>query len=91
MEEEILNLHLVLTHHWYDEIQAGRKRIEYREMSKFWDKRIWDKWCDGQKIKTVTFARGYTDTTSTYAVDAIDIGVCPYPEWNGLYYRIYFS
>lgn len=83
-----MKLHLVLTHHWYDEIVSGRKRTEYREMSDFWRKRIWGKKDD---IKTVTFARGYTDTTLTFDVVGIDQGSCPYPEWNDEYYRIHFK
>ena len=86
-----MNLHLVLTHHWFDEVKSGRKRIEYRKTTLYWYKRIWAKWCAGQQIKTVTFARGYTSETITFDVTAIDQGKCPYPEWNGWYYRIYFK
>lgn len=83
-----MNLHLVLTHHWFDEIRAGRKRIEYRAITAHWRNRIWKK---RQYIKTVTFARGYTSETLTFNVVKIDMGHCPYPEWCALHYRIHFK
>lgn len=33
-------LDLSLTYHWYDEIESGRKTVEYREMSDYWRKRL---------------------------------------------------
>ena len=83
-----MNLHLVLTYHWFDETASGRKRTEYREMGDFWNKRIW---LNREIIETVTFARGYTSDTMTFDVEYIDVGTCPYPEWDGAYYRIHFK
>ena len=82
-----MNLDLVLTYHWFDEIAAGRKTIEYREKTHFWFKRIWR---NREKIKTVTFRRGYTSTTIKKKVTKIDLGPCPYPEWDGEYNRVHF-
>ena len=82
-----MNLHLVLTFHWFGEIQSGRKRIEYRQMTPRWKKLIWDR---RDKLGTVAFARGYTKNSETYAIDKIDIGPCPYEGWAGEYYRIHF-
>ena len=31
---------LVLTRHWYDEIRAGRKDVEYRAVTPFWARRL---------------------------------------------------
>jgi len=83
-----MNLNLVLTYHWYDEVLSGRKRIEYREITHYWCKRIWLK---RDTFKTVTFARGYTNEVIRYNVTEIDMGVCPYPEWPEQYYRIHFN
>lgn len=82
-----MKLDLVLTHHWYDEVASGRKRVEYREQSDFWRKRIWER---RGEIHTVTFRRGYSMTALTFRVTLIDTGLCPYPEWSRVYYRIYF-
>ena len=81
-------LHLVLTHHWYDETAAGRKRIEYRRMTTHWMILIYER---RDTIKRVQFSRGYTRTTQTFAVDKIDLGPCPIPGWDGQYFRIHFS
>lgn len=40
MKEENHQLHLVLTQHWYDEIDSGRKREEYRDITPHWVNRL---------------------------------------------------
>lgn len=35
-------LDLSLTYHWYDEIESGRKKEEYREIKPFYQKRLMD-------------------------------------------------
>lgn len=89
-----LTLKLVLTHHWYDETAAGRKRVEYRTMTEAdgkpsrWYGQIWLK---RHEIKRVRFARGYTPTTQVFDVLKIDIGPCHIPGWSGDFYRIHFT
>ncbi len=97
-----MTLHLVLTHHWYDETASGRKRVEYRAMKSIithglfkgarrdsiWLNMIWNK---RDQIKHVCFSRGYTSTRQTFAVTKIDIGPCPIPTWTGQYFRIHFE
>ena len=83
-----ITLDLILTHHWYDEVESGRKVIEYREMSSWWTRLIWDRRLE---ISRVRFRRGYTKTSITIPVVSIDIGECPYPEWNETYYRIHLD
>jgi hypothetical protein len=83
-----MNLFIVLTGHWFTETATGRKRIEYRKMSPFWTRRIWE---NREAIKTVTFARGYTRASLTYNVTKIDVGPCPIEGWQGDYYRIHFT
>lgn len=82
-----LVLHLVLTHHWFDEVASGRKSVEYREMSAHWCKQIG---CRASEITHVRFSRGYTKTTLTFPVYRIDVGKCPIPGWDGDYFRIHF-
>lgn len=36
-------LHLVLTEHWYDMIASGEKKEEYRDITAYWVKRLYDK------------------------------------------------
>jgi len=80
-------IHLVLTVYWFDQVQHGKKFVEYRSMSAFWKKRILDR---RDTLKHVVFHRGYTSRTILVDVLAIDVGGCPYPKWNQIYYRIHF-
>jgi hypothetical protein len=81
-------LHLVLTHHWYNQTESGAKRTEYRAMTDRWRRQIWER---RDRITAVRFARGYTSRTLTRSVESIDIGPCPIHGWAGDYYRIHFS
>lgn len=83
-----ITIHLVLTYHWCDETEQGRKDIEYREMTPHWEKLIWER---RKRIPTVRFVRGYTSTMMVCPVIKIDVGRCPYPGWDGDYYRIHFE
>lgn len=85
-----MNLHLVLTRHWFDLIASGEKTVEYRAMTPYWRKRIWDK-RESLIGESVTFARGYTKQTITRRIVAIDTGPCPYDGWGGEYYRVSFE
>lgn len=83
-----MTLHLVLDYKWFDMIATGVKLEEYREMTDYWKKRIWDR---RGEIDSVCFHRGYTSITITKRVFAIveDAGR---EEWGAepltLYYVI---
>ena len=83
---DFLVIHLVLTHHWFDEMLAGRKDVEYRAMTPHWTRLIWDR---RDKITHARFARGYTSNTITRPVWGIDCGRCPYDGWDGVYHRLH--
>ena len=82
---EAVVLHLVLTHHWFDEMIAGRKWTEYRKVTPHWTRLIWDR---RDKITHARFSRGYTAQRIIRRVEQITIGPCPYDGWPGQYYRI---
>ncbi len=83
-----MTLHLVLKYKWFDMIASGVKLEEYREITDYWTKRIWEK---RGEIDSVCFHRGYTSLTITRRVFAIveDAGL---EEWGAepltLYYVI---
>lgn len=56
--------HLVVKSKWYDLIQEGMKKAEYRDNTEYWRKRI-----RGRKF--VTFHRGYTKETMTFKIAMI--------------------
>lgn len=63
-----MTLHLVLKSKWYDMIASGEKKEEYRAITPYWKKRIWEK---KDIIWDVAFHRGYTDEKVVFAVKGI--------------------
>ena len=78
-------VHMVLTHHWFDEMVHGGKDVEYRAITPHWTRLIWDR---RDQITHARFSRAYTCNTITRPVIGIDIGPCPYDGWDGDYYRL---
>lgn len=85
-------LHLVLKGKWYDMIDRGEKKEEYREIKQYWMKRLIEDIDEDEEGDTcchvfyvdyecVCFHRGYTSTTMTFRVKNIDIGKGK-PEWG---------
>lgn len=62
-----VTINAVLTYHWYGEIEAGRKRVEYRDISDYWTERLWANGMS-RRIKAIRFSRGYTNTRMTWEV-----------------------
>nr|DAY83251.1 MAG TPA: activating signal cointegrator [Caudoviricetes sp.] len=62
-------LHLTLTHHWWEEIAAGRKTSEYRRFTEGWRKRL----SRIHRGDLVVFHRGYTDRIITRRIENIRI------------------
>jgi len=54
-------LHLVLKGEYYDAIERGEKRCEYRDNTPYWRKRILEK-----DPNIVVFHRGYTNQTMAF-------------------------
>ena len=65
-----VTINAVLTYHWYGEIESGRKRVEYRDITDYWTARLW---ADGmaERVKAIRFSRGYTNTRKTWEVTRI--------------------
>jgi hypothetical protein len=73
-----------LTRHWFNQMLAGEKDIEYREVTPYWTARL-----TKRPITHAVFSCGYTrHGRIVRPVYGIDVGPCPYPEWKGEYYRI---
>jgi len=56
---------------WYDEIEAGRKRIEYRDITPYWTDRLWANGVT-ERIEAIRFTRGYTNVSMTWEVTEIN-------------------
>lgn len=98
-------LHLVVTRKWYDMIESGDKKEEYREIKGFWMKRLCEEMtaqfvpielnspsdfnCTYKPYKYVCFHRGYTNETMTFILDGITTNYGR-PEWGATLGRVYF-
>jgi len=87
-EQKPISIHLVLTYRGYDAMLAGRKDVEYRELTPHWERLIWTR---ARHIRAARFSRGYTTTTITRPVLHISVGPCPYAGWSGDYYRLHLG
>ena len=75
-------LDLPLKKEWYNMIEGGEKREEYREYTDYWYKRLIDK--ESLRVKPYTHVRfryGYTKRTMLFEIDSITIGMGN-PKWG---------
>lgn len=84
-------LDLPLKKEWYNMIESGEKREEYREMKPYWIKRLCRcgycavSQCKKKRVPTdythVRFRYGYTKRTMLFKIDSIAIGKGN-PKWG---------
>jgi hypothetical protein len=68
-------LDLVLKRQWYDMIDSGEKKEEYRRINQYWINRFCGKENQIKHFDFVKFHRGYTNkTTMVFVVDNFTIG-----------------
>jgi len=53
-------LHLTLMKEWFDQILAGEKVVEYREIKPYWTKRLLDEDGNPKNYDIVSFRNGYS-------------------------------
>ena len=63
-------LHLPLKAKWYEMIESGVKKEEYREVKPYWLKRL----AEGQIYTHVKFSYGYTKRVMTFEIESITMG-----------------
>lgn len=83
-------LDLPLKKMWYEMIESGEKREEYRECKDYWRKRLID--LDTLRLKPYTHVRfryGYTRRTMLFEITSITVGM-GLPEWGAPTYRVVF-
>jgi hypothetical protein len=82
-------LHLPLTYHWYDEIESGRKSIDYREQSEHWKSRI-----EGNTFDGVVLSRAYSGERMVkkwIKTEKLNSGIDTDLAVSGPVYAIYFE
>jgi hypothetical protein len=73
-------LHLTLMKRWFDEILAGTKKFEYREIKPYWTKRLFNENGTAKKYDVIYFRNGYSKDCRKMKVEFLGVkrGV-----WNG--------
>jgi len=54
VKQNLKPLFLILHKKWFDEIKAGKKKKEFREMTEYWRRRI-----EGREYSCIIFQNGY--------------------------------
>lgn len=67
-------LHLNLKRKWFDMIQSGEKKEEYREVKRHWINQLAsDNGFDFKKFDTVTFSNGFAKDRDQFVIDLLEI------------------
>ena len=90
-------LYLTLGKKWFDMIQSGMKKEEYREVKPYWDKRLINRdsvdLTSFKRFDVIRFSNGYSRNCQQMDVEfkGIFLGT-PKPEWSdnatGIHYII---
>jgi len=76
------NLHLHLKFKWFDQIESGKKKTEYRIYSKYWIKVFFNN-PDG--FEKIVLYRGFAGGGKIERPwKGYDIKVITHPEWNNV-------
>lgn len=74
-------LHLNLHREYFVQIAAGTKRIEYREQTPYWNRRL-----EGREYDVIQFRNGYATKAPEMQVEFC--GMSKVRKWGGRYYAI---
>ncbi len=70
-----------LAYKWYDEIEAGKKKIEYRDMTDYWERRLFRPMIDKNgdegdcPAAYIKFTRGYSNRHMVWTITRIEVDV----------------
>lgn len=69
-------LHLTLKKHWYDMIESGNKKEEYRDLKPYWETRLGED-LNGRFHEVVEFRNGYRKDSRRmrFKIDDVTIDV----------------
>lgn len=82
-DKEMKILDLPLKKEWYEMIEGGEKKEEYRETKEYWRKRL-----TGKHYTHVRFRYGYTKRTMLFELDSVTVGQGK-PEWGAPKEKVY--
>lgn len=83
------NLRLPLKAKWYEMIENGIKKQEYRDIKPYWTKRLLNPNGTFKHYDTITFTYGYTKRSMTIQCKSIVRGV-GLPAWGAEPFKTYY-
>jgi hypothetical protein len=79
-------LHLTLKRQWFEMIQSGEKKEEYREIKPHWTSRLWKDdsvWSDFRHYTHIQFTNGYSKNSPSFTIECNGIRIGRgNPEWG---------
>jgi len=66
-------LHLTLKKEWFDKILSGQKKIEYRDIKPYWQKRLLDEKGNPLNYDFIIFKNGYGKNVPTMKVEFVKL------------------
>jgi len=66
-------LHLTLKKKWFDEILAGKKKWEYRELKPYWERRLFTESGEPRAFSHIRFRNGYQPTSRAMDVEFLGV------------------
>jgi len=80
-----MKLHLILKRKWFNLIDEGKKKIEYREKKDFWDKRL------NKNFTEVIFHLGYTNKIMRFNINKIFLNDNPDLDIKDMFKKDYYE
>lgn len=79
-------LHMTIKRQYFDEIKAGVKKKEYREVKPFWDKKL-----KGKKYTHILFQNGYRSDSPRIMVEykGYNVEEITHPFFNNITLNVY--
>lgn len=79
---DLKTLTLHLTYQWYDMIESGEKKEEYRNINRYWERRLYCRGCTIFRPYThVVLYKAYTSTFMKFKIASFTTGHGK-PEWG---------
>ena len=76
-------LHLVLKRKYWERIYNGTKTVEYRDFSKYWQKRL-----EGKNFTHIKFQLAYSKNPPTMLVEILDRNIVDYKNKKSYAYDL---
>ena len=87
----MIKLHLNLKRKWFDMILSGKKKEEYRDISRYWNRRLMGLCTNDIKDTIIVFSNGYAKNRPQFEIELLNIEIgIGILEWGAEPHKKYF-